>query len=85
MTAEDEKPTPPSDLETGGPSFPTTSMARVSTETLSAILANGLACQNWLSPDQLNLERARISIGLVIRDVTALSTIISRIRWIPDN
>jgi hypothetical protein len=84
MTAEDEESTKSGGLEATGPSFPTASMARVSTETLSAVLANGLACQNWLSPDQLNLERARASISLVIRDVTALSKIMARIRWIPE-
>jgi hypothetical protein len=41
-------------------------------ELLSAAVANSKACQNWLSKAKPNLERARISISHVIRDVNDL-------------
>jgi hypothetical protein len=42
-------------------------------ELLSAAVANSKACQNWLSKAQPNLERARVSIAHVIRDVNDLA------------
>ena len=42
-------------------------------ELLSAIVANSKACQNWLSKATPNLERARISIAHVMRDVNDLT------------
>jgi hypothetical protein len=38
-------------------------------ELLSAALANSHACQNWLNFDSPNLERARLSIANVTRDL----------------
>jgi hypothetical protein len=42
-------------------------------ELLSAAVANSKACQNWLSKAKPNLERARISIAHVMRDVDDLA------------
>jgi hypothetical protein len=42
-------------------------------ELLSAAVANSKACQNWLSRPKPNLERARLSISHVIRDVNDLA------------
>jgi hypothetical protein len=42
-------------------------------ELLSAAIANSNACRNWLSRAQPNLERARVSIAHVIRDVDDLA------------
>jgi hypothetical protein len=42
-------------------------------ELLSAAVANSKACQNWLSKAKPNLERARVSIDHVIRDVNDLA------------
>ena len=42
-------------------------------ELLSAAVANSKACQNWLSKAKPNLERARISIAYVMRDVNDLA------------
>ncbi len=42
-------------------------------ELLSAAVANANACQNWLSRAKPNLERARVSIAHVIRDVNDLA------------
>jgi hypothetical protein len=42
-------------------------------ELLSAVIANSNACRNWLSKAQPNLERARVSIAHVIRDVNDLA------------
>jgi len=42
-------------------------------ELLSAAVANSRACQNWLSKAKPNLERARVSIAHVIRDVNDLA------------
>jgi hypothetical protein len=42
-------------------------------ELLSAAVANSKACQNWLSRAKPNLERARLSIAHVIRDVNDLA------------
>jgi hypothetical protein len=42
-------------------------------ELLSAAVANSKACQNWLSKAKPNLERARVSIAHVIRDVNDLA------------
>jgi hypothetical protein len=42
-------------------------------ELLSAAVANSKACQNWLAKAKPNLERARISIAHVMRDVNDLA------------
>jgi hypothetical protein len=42
-------------------------------ELLSAAIANSKACQNWLSKAKPNLERARVSISYVVRDVNDLA------------
>lgn len=44
-------------------------------ELLSAAIANSKACQNWLSKPEPNLERARVSIDHVIRDVNDLARV----------
>jgi hypothetical protein len=45
-------------------------------ELLSAAVANSRACQNWLTKTTPNLERARLSIAHVIRDVNDLAGIL---------
>jgi hypothetical protein len=45
-------------------------------ELLSAAVANSKACQNWLSKPKPNLERARVSIAHVIRDVNDLARLL---------
>jgi hypothetical protein len=45
-------------------------------ELLSAAVANSKACQNWLSKDKPNLERARVSVAHVIRDVNDLARLL---------
>jgi len=45
-------------------------------ELLSAAVANSKACQNWLSKPKPNLERARVSIAHVIRDVDDLARLL---------
>jgi hypothetical protein len=51
--------------------FPTTSIDRVPTEIVLTILANGLTCQ-CLFAENLNLEKARFSFSLMLRDATTL-------------
>ena len=52
-------------------------------EMLTALLANGRACQNWLSPAHPNLDGALLSVTRIIRDAQRLSNIILQIRSIP--
>jgi hypothetical protein len=45
-------------------------------ELLSAALANCYACQNWLLSPTATLDRAQLSIAMVIRDVNALEKLL---------
>jgi hypothetical protein len=45
-------------------------------ELFSAAVANSKACQNWLSKPKPNIERARVSIAHVIRDVDDLARLL---------
>jgi PAS domain S-box-containing protein len=56
------------------------SIAHEVNQPLAAIVANSLACEQWLSAEPPNLQRARVTMGRVIRDVNAAADIISRIR-----
>jgi hypothetical protein len=49
-------------------------------EILSAVLANGQACDNWLAARPANLERARASIRLMLRDGEALAASMARLQ-----
>jgi hypothetical protein len=69
----------PSDLQpiTGGESKVATDPRMK--ELLSAAIANSNACQNWLSKAPPNLERARVSIGHVLRDVNDLARMFDQV------
>jgi len=49
-------------------------------EMLCAVLVNSHACQNWLSPERTDVDRARLCINRIIRDTEALSNVILQIR-----
>jgi hypothetical protein len=66
---------------TGGtvpPSVNDTMIAMI--EVLSALLANGHACGNWLASQPANLDRVRASIDLVLRDGDALAILMVRMQ-----
>jgi len=47
-----------------------------SVELLSALIANGEACKNWLAGDRPNLDRVRATVVRMIRDARTLSDLI---------
>jgi hypothetical protein len=71
---------PPSDIPVPGPvetpAVPEATMRRQAAELLSAALANCHACQNWLLSPVANVDRARLTIAKVIRDVKALERLL---------
>jgi PAS domain S-box-containing protein len=56
------------------------SIAHEVNQPLAAIVANSHACQRWLTADPPNIERARSTVGRIIRDSNATADVISRIR-----
>jgi PAS domain S-box-containing protein len=56
------------------------SIAHEVNQPLAAIVANSLACQQWLSAEPPNLQRAQVTMGRVIRDANSAAEIISRTR-----
>ncbi|WP_136620845.1 MULTISPECIES: PAS domain-containing sensor histidine kinase [Mesorhizobium] len=56
------------------------SIAHEINQPLAAVVANGHACQRWLSAQPPNVERARISAERIIRDANGAAEVISRIR-----
>jgi hypothetical protein len=51
-----------------------------SVELLSALIANGEACKNWLAGDQANLDRVKATIARMIRDAQTLSDVMQGVR-----
>ncbi|QOY85896.1 PAS domain-containing sensor histidine kinase [Paludibaculum fermentans] len=56
------------------------SIAHEINQPLAAAVANGHACQAWLSAEPPNLERARLTAGRMIRDVNSAAGVVQRIR-----
>jgi hypothetical protein len=56
------------------------SIAHEVNQPLAAIVANSHACQQWLSAEPPNLQRARVTMGRVIRDAKSAADIMSRTR-----
>jgi PAS domain S-box-containing protein len=56
------------------------SIAHEINQPLAAVVANGDACDSWLSTDPPNLERARLAVQRIIRDGNAAAEVIQRIR-----
>jgi PAS domain S-box-containing protein len=56
------------------------SIAHEVNQPLAAIVNNSHACQQWLSAEPPNLQRAQVTIGRVIRDANSAADIVSRTR-----
>jgi nitrogen fixation/metabolism regulation signal transduction histidine kinase len=56
------------------------SIAHEINQPLAAVVANGHACQAWLSGDPPNMERARLSVERIIRDGNSAAEVVRRIR-----
>jgi len=56
------------------------SIAHEVNQPLAAVVANGHACQRWLSANPPSLERARLSADRIIRDANAAADVVSRVR-----
>jgi PAS domain S-box-containing protein len=58
----------------------TASIAHEVNQPLAAIVANSHACHRWLSAEPPNLERAKITVGRIIRDANSAADVVSHIR-----
>jgi C4-dicarboxylate-specific signal transduction histidine kinase len=56
------------------------SIAHEINQPLGAVVANGDACEMWLSSDPPNLDRARLAVQRIVRDGNAAAEVIHRIR-----
>jgi PAS domain S-box-containing protein len=56
------------------------SIAHELNQPLAAVIANGNACQRWLSADPPNLKRAQATLERIVRDANDAADIISRTR-----
>jgi PAS domain S-box-containing protein len=56
------------------------SIAHEINQPLAAVMANGEACQTWLSKNPPNIERARRTAERVVRDGKSAAEVVSRIR-----
>jgi PAS domain S-box-containing protein len=56
------------------------SIAHELNQPLAAVIANGNACQRWLSADPPNLQRAQTTLERIIRDAMDAADIVSRTR-----
>jgi PAS domain S-box-containing protein len=56
------------------------SIAHEISQPLAAVVANGHACQRWLSAEPPNLERAKLAAERIIRDGNSAAEVVSRIR-----
>lgn len=56
------------------------SIAHEINQPLAAVVANGDACDSWLSTNPPNVERARLAAQRIIRDGNAAAEVIRRIR-----
>lgn len=55
------------------------SIAHEVNQPLAAIVANSHACHRWLSAEPVNVERAKITAGRIIRDANSAADVVSRI------
>ena len=56
------------------------SIAHEINQPLAAVVANGHACQRWLSADPANVERALLAAERIVRDGNGAAEVVSRIR-----
>jgi PAS domain S-box-containing protein len=56
------------------------SIAHEINQPLAAIVANGHACQTWLSSDPPNIERAQLTAERISRDANSAAQVVQRIR-----
>jgi PAS domain S-box-containing protein len=56
------------------------SIAHEISQPLGAVVANGDACEMWLSSEPPNIERARLAVQRIIRDGNDAAEVIQRIR-----
>jgi hypothetical protein len=56
------------------------SIAHEVNQPLAAIVANSHACQNWLSTEPPNVERAKTTAERIIRDANSAGDVVSRVR-----
>jgi len=56
------------------------SIAHEINQPLAAMVANGYACQTWLSAEPPNIERARLTAERMIRDADSAAEVVRRIR-----
>ena len=56
------------------------SIAHEINQPLAAVVANGEACQTWLSKSPPNIERARLTAERAVRDGKSAAEVVSRIR-----
>ena len=56
------------------------SIAHEISQPLSAVVANGLACMQWLSAEPPNVTNAKVAAGRIVRDGKDAGEIVSRIR-----
>jgi C4-dicarboxylate-specific signal transduction histidine kinase len=56
------------------------SIAHEVNQPLAAIVANSHACEQWLSADPPNLERAKSTVARITRDANAAADVVGRIR-----
>jgi PAS domain S-box-containing protein len=56
------------------------SIAHEVNQPLAAVVTNSHACQQWLSADPPNLQRARVVVERVIRDANSAAKVVSRTR-----
>lgn len=58
----------------------TASIAHEINQPLAATVANGHACERWLSAQPPNVERAVLTVQRIVRDANAAANVVSRIR-----
>jgi PAS domain S-box-containing protein len=56
------------------------SIAHEINQPLSSVVANGHACQTWLSNEPPNIERARITVERIVRDAKGAAEVVRTIR-----
>jgi PAS domain S-box-containing protein len=56
------------------------SIAHEINQPLAAVVANGEACESWLSTDPPNLERARLAVQRIIRDGNSAAEVVQQTR-----
>jgi PAS domain S-box-containing protein len=56
------------------------SVAHEINQPLAALVANGYACQRWLSAQPPNLDRAQLTVERIIRDANFVAEVVDRVR-----